>query len=244
MRLQYILLGFLLLSSCANGKKFVSHTIEVDLSVEGNARIIERFRFELQNISEFDEFESYYPLVSQWEALQDYSSEITPFIINAAPNASIDGPSGQYGIMNLEYKMDDFAEFVERIGITSKYKIPREKFLFEDLGGNVFIPEKTILVITLPEDAEVVEEYPLAAIELKTENRKTAEWRGPLAANDFIFIYGVHSPIEESVGLEEIWRIATTFTSAMILVTILIGLIILILFRGRIFRFLSKGFSV
>lgn len=241
MKPQYVLIGILLLSTLVSSKTFISHTVEADLDSEGNARIIERFKFELTNTTDLNEFESY-RAVSSLEALWNYSPLITPFVPGAEPMVSVEGPSGQYGIMNLEYTMDGFAELVERAGTTTKFRIQKERFLFEDLGGNIFIPEKTSIVLTLPKDAEVTEEYPLAAIELKTEARKTVEWRGPLSANDFILVYRVQSPIEQSVGLGEMWKIATTFTSALILVTILIGIAILVVFRKKIFRFLSKGF--
>lgn len=242
MKLLYVFAGILLLSSFASGKNFISHTVEADLDSEGNARIIERFRFELKNTSDFDEFETY-RAVSRLEALQEYSPFITPFIQGAEPLVSIEGPSGQYGIMNLEYRMEDFAVLVERTGTITTFRVQKEKFLFQNLSGNIFLPEKKSIILTLPKDAEVVEEYPLATIGLKTADKKTAEWKGPLSANDFIFVYKVQSPIEASVGLDEIWRIATTLTSAVIMMTISIGIIILVLFRRKIFRFLSKGFS-
>jgi hypothetical protein len=242
MRLLSVFAGILLLSSLAYGRNFISHTVEADLDSGGSARIIERFKFELQNESDFNEFESY-RAVSRLDALQEYSSIISPFIQGAEPLVSIEGPSGQYGMMNLEYTLEEFAVLAERTGRITRFRVPKELFLFEDISGNIFIPEKTSLILTLPKDAEIVEEYPLSAIELKTIDRKTVEWRGPLSANDFIFEYNVHGPMEASVGLDELWKIATTFTSAMILITILIGLVILLLFRKKIFRFLAKGFS-
>lgn len=246
-RLLIMFLFMLFLVSTISARSLESHFITVDLDASGNAVVLESYTMGLEIASnDFTAFDNISAEAKDNIGIwQTFMKDIDISLVGEASELLITSSKQRnFGQVNLEYKVNNFAKLLEERGRFTVWGITEDLFTFYDAESGIFtIPSKTTLWVRFDKDYEIVETKPTPSLGPYIEDEVVYRlgWTGPLPTTEFSVKYKAEKGISESF---DVMRIFGFFVENPVYgVAVLIIIVLLIIYRKQIIGVVSEGFA-
>lgn len=215
-----------------------AHKINIDVDIDGQAAVTERFHIFFINDSDQRKFRE---LSSKFGTNLDNWEEFNSIFKNniggdRALNKRVNFSDSEDTFLEISYILaESLMAKGKETSLIIEYSIKANYLnsLYE--SGMWIIPENTSVSIILPAGAEVRQTVrPQATITNYGSNRKMITWEGYISSNELIFQYYIWKKIEPIIDLNKLNEFLFRTPQGLTIIGVIIAIILIIIWKRKI----------
>ncbi|MFA6064702.1 MAG: hypothetical protein WCW44_06490 [archaeon] len=235
------LLALILLFICfvhALDYKPTTHSITIQISTEGNDKVIEKYYISFPTDADKLAFrEKSVELGTSLDAWKQFNSNFSPSLGENTLNKKISYNEGEQNYLQISYDLSEplMAKLKEST-MATEYTIKVNYFDSFYHSGQWIIPEKTSISIELPPGAEIRSSTGFQTTTSKNVSRQVITWNGYQTTNELVMSYIVWKTMDPVIDLNAITNFLFKTQEGIILLLIsAIIIIVLVMNRKKIY---------
>lgn len=225
-KIVLLALMLVLLVSFTHARELKQHLIEINITEEGNGKVIERYLLDFADENELTDFRN--AAEANGASLLKWGAFDSSFASSIGTEAEIKNAVvsfeelGDTKFVRVSYSLNNISTQTSENSRAIEWKLNENIFSKFIAQGAYVFPDKTITTIGLPPTATIIGQIVPQAI--NASNRWN--WNGYLISNQLILNYKINKPIAQPIDavgfLKELFKNQITIILAIILVLMIV----------------------